>query len=212
MPLWGTVDNAANSDFAAVIQMGMPVNAANAALVFENVTAGAVGPHLNPNVIYGQFGVSAGEMAANPAGHGFHAGWVLRKEGTGGRAGRVTYETLVATNSITSDGADNTWFPEYLLSVSTQPTSNTLNVKSLLTFTVAATSTPSGAPLVYHWQVNTGSSWANVANVNGTYVNNTSPTFSANNLLANGNVFRCLVTAAGANAVTSTSATILYVV
>jgi hypothetical protein len=211
MPLWGTVDNAANSDFAAVIQMGMPVNAANAALVFENVTAGAVGPHLNPNVIYGQFGVDTNEMAANPAGHGFHAGWVLRKEGTGGRAGRVTYETLVATNSITSDGADNTWFPEYLLSVSTQPTSNTINgAPQNISFTVAASSTPSGAPLAYHWQVNTGSGWANVANTAGQYFNNTSPTFIANNKTANGNVFRALVTTANANSVTSGSATVIW--
>jgi len=29
-----------------------------------------------------------------------HAGWVLRKEGTGGRAGRVHYETLVAMGSL----------------------------------------------------------------------------------------------------------------
>lgn len=32
-----------------------------------------------------------------------HAGWNLRREGTGGRAGRVTYETLV-TAHITGDG------------------------------------------------------------------------------------------------------------
>lgn len=29
-----------------------------------------------------------------------HAGWVIRREGTGGRAGRVTYETLVAMGSL----------------------------------------------------------------------------------------------------------------
>ena len=29
-----------------------------------------------------------------------HAGWVVRREGTGGRAGRVTYETLVAMGSL----------------------------------------------------------------------------------------------------------------
>ena len=212
MALWGMTDNAANSDIAALTQVSRGITSANQSTLFENVTAGAIGPHNNANLIIGQFGVSPGEMAALPAGHGFHAGWVLRKEGTGGRAGRVTYETLVATSSISTDGTDNTWFPEYLLSVSTQPTSNTSNVKSLLTFTVAATSTPSGAPLSYQWQVNTGSSWANVANVNGTYVNNTSPTFSANNLLANGNVFRAIVSTANANSVTSTSATILYVV
>lgn len=39
---------------------------------------------------------------------GFHAGWVVRTEGTGGRAGRVNYETLVAMGSITGDGSDDT--------------------------------------------------------------------------------------------------------
>jgi hypothetical protein len=39
-----------------------------------------------------------------------HSGWVLRTEGSGGRAGRVQYETLVATgtigtNTVTSTGA-----------------------------------------------------------------------------------------------------------
>jgi hypothetical protein len=35
-----------------------------------------------------------------------HAGWVLRTVGTGGRAGRVQYETLVAMGSITGDSDD----------------------------------------------------------------------------------------------------------
>jgi hypothetical protein len=40
-------------------------------------------------------------------GHGAtHAGWVLRTVGTGGRAGRVQYETLVAMGSITGDSDD----------------------------------------------------------------------------------------------------------
>lgn len=43
---------------------------------------------------------------------GGHAGWVLRTEGTGGRAGRVHIETLVAMGSITGDGADDTQFGE----------------------------------------------------------------------------------------------------
>jgi len=34
-----------------------------------------------------------------------HAGWVIRKEGTGGRAGRVQYETLVAMGSLGQQGA-----------------------------------------------------------------------------------------------------------
>jgi hypothetical protein len=36
-----------------------------------------------------------------------HAGWVRRTVGTGGRAGRVQYETLVAMGSITGDQSDD---------------------------------------------------------------------------------------------------------
>jgi len=54
--------------------------------------------------------------------HAAHAGWVLRTEGTGGRAGRVQYETLVAmgslgaqtaaygTAALVADGADDNIF------------------------------------------------------------------------------------------------------
>ena len=39
-----------------------------------------------------------------------HAGWVRRTVGTGGRAGRVQYETLVAMGSITGDQSDDIAF------------------------------------------------------------------------------------------------------
>lgn len=41
-----------------------------------------------------------------------HSGWVIRTEGTGGRAGRVQYETLVAMSSIATDGSDDTVLPD----------------------------------------------------------------------------------------------------
>jgi hypothetical protein len=41
-----------------------------------------------------------------------HAGWVLRTVGTGGRAGRVNYETLVAMGTIAGDQADDTEFKD----------------------------------------------------------------------------------------------------
>jgi hypothetical protein len=41
-----------------------------------------------------------------------HAGWVNRVVGTGGRAGRVQYETLVAMGSITGDGSDDSILPD----------------------------------------------------------------------------------------------------
>jgi hypothetical protein len=41
-----------------------------------------------------------------------HAGWVLRTVGTGGRAGRVQQEVLVAMGSMSSDASDDTVLPD----------------------------------------------------------------------------------------------------
>jgi len=41
-----------------------------------------------------------------------HAGWVRRTVGTGGRAGRVFSETLVAMGSISGDAADDIQYPD----------------------------------------------------------------------------------------------------
>jgi len=41
-----------------------------------------------------------------------HAGWVRRTVGTGGRAGRVFYETLVAAGTISGDQADDIQAPD----------------------------------------------------------------------------------------------------
>jgi len=41
-----------------------------------------------------------------------HAGWVRRTVGTGGRAGRVQYETLVAMGSMTGDQSDDIAFKD----------------------------------------------------------------------------------------------------
>ncbi len=49
------------------------------------------------------FGVDEAEVGATPAAG--HTGWVYRKAGTGGRAGRVQYEVLVA-GSIEGDATD----------------------------------------------------------------------------------------------------------
>ena len=47
-----------------------------------------------------------GETAVDNKREGYHVGWVKRTVGTGGRAGRVHYETLVAASSITGDAED----------------------------------------------------------------------------------------------------------
>ena len=215
MPLWKGKDNAANSDIAALIQVGAAASNTTARdLLFENTTANVLGQVGRSNVVVGQFGVDTNEIrAANQAGAGHppHAGWVLRHEGRGLKAGRVWYETLVASGSIPStDNSDDTYFPDYAISIATQPSSNTSNVASNLTFGVVATTVPTGATLTYKWQkyVVANTTWVDIPYTAGLYFNVTTATLTANNITANGNVFRAIVSTTGANSVTSGSATI----
>ena len=213
MPLWGSKDNAANSDIAAVIQYKKATTTANQSSLYKNVTANAFMKSAQGNVVVGQWAVDSNEIrAANQAGRGHpqHSGWVIRHEGRGLKAGRVWYETLVASGSIpTTDGSDDTYFPDYAISIATQPSSNSSATAGNLTFTVATSTVPTGGTVTYQWQKNNGG-WANVANVAGKYSNNTSPTFTANNQTANGNVFRVLVSTANSNTITSANATIIW--
>ena len=57
-------------------------------------------------------GATATATASLGSGNYAHAGWVKRTVGTGGRAGRVHYETLVAMSSISGDASDDTEFPD----------------------------------------------------------------------------------------------------
>lgn len=200
MPLWGNKDNAANSDIAALMQVNQATTAGNRANLYGNVTMSVI----QTNVAIGQFAVDTNEAQANPAIP--HSGWVLRKEGTGLRAGRVTYEVLVATGSIATDGSDDTNFPDFTLRITTQPSA--ANGAGNVNLTVAAASRPSGATLSYAWQRNAGAGWVAVANTAGVYFNATSPTLVANAAVATGNTFRVLVSATGANTVTSANAAV----
>lgn len=80
------------------------------------VTTAGSGYATAPAVAFGGAGGSgAAGTAARQATGGkriSHAGWVLRTEGSGGRAGRIHFETLVAMGSITGDGADDTVLPQ----------------------------------------------------------------------------------------------------
>lgn len=200
--LWGNKDNAANSDIAAVMQYNKATNSTNRTNLYGNTTANV----WVQGQTVGQFAVDTQEAQANPSIP--HSGWVLRKEGTGLRAGRVTYEVLVATGSIATDGSDDTTIPDYTLTVTLNPISNSTNVIQNVNFTVAATSLPTGATVSYQWQRWTGSAWANIANTAGAWYKVTSPTLIANNLVANANTIRAAVSATGATTVYSANATI----
>ena len=56
------------------------------------------------------FGMGSSGMVGS--GLNAHIGWVKKTVGTGGRAGRVTYETLVAGSSISGDASDDLNAPD----------------------------------------------------------------------------------------------------
>ena len=209
MPLWGSKDNASNSDIAAVMQVNKAMTTANQSLLFGNTTPNA----FFSKAVVGQFGVDTKEVTAEPKGHGYHAGWVLRKEGTGLRAGRVTYETLVAMGSMTLDASDDASFPDFRIVITTQPVANTQSTNKAAAFTVVATSYPS-TTLGYMWQVDGGPgvrAWSNIANsgvYQSAFSNNSATLAISNNALLTGNVYRVVIRVTGANTVYSSNATL----
>jgi hypothetical protein len=163
MSQWKMDDSAANSVNWAVAQVKKTPNTANRDAFYGNTTANAY----FDGVKVGQFAVDDNEVAANRAIP--HTGWVVRTEGSGGRAGRVSYEVLVA-GKITSDGSDDTAMPDYKLRITSQPVGNTANTTNSenATFRVVAASTPAGATLSYAWTYANGTAIATGANVGTT--------------------------------------------
>jgi hypothetical protein len=100
MALWSNTDaNTSAPKFA--VASGLGVSASSDAL-YANTTVDA----FKTGLTLGVFGVDANEisLANNAAQKPAHAGWVLRTVGTGGRAGRVQTEVIVAMGSMTGDG------------------------------------------------------------------------------------------------------------
>lgn len=212
MPLWGNSDDAANSDIAALIQVqSNTANSTERTRLYANVTPGAF--MNNSNLIIGQFGIDSNEqmaLVASGTAAPAHAGWVLRTEGTGLRAGRVTYETLVAMGSMSGDGSDDTYAPDYTIVITTQPSNITGNGN--LTMSVVASTLPGGGALSYKWQQSYAGalSWADIPNTAGVWFNNTAITLTANATVANANTVRVVVSVPGGNTVFSSNATITF--
>lgn len=117
------------------------------------------------------FGVDANEVLLKPV---THTGWVRVTEGSGGRAGRKLYETIVALGTITSD-AEDVAFPDPTITISAQPTSQTIrlasgvNNTSPITFGATVSVTGKGLTPSYQWTVSDTSvgTYTNVVNVSG---------------------------------------------
>jgi hypothetical protein len=83
----------------------IPASSAAAYEVSEKPLSTVYSDNIDAALIYG-----ADKTEVGIAGEGkrvAHAGWVKRKAGSGGRSGRIHYETLVAMSSISGDAGDD---------------------------------------------------------------------------------------------------------
>jgi hypothetical protein len=217
MSSWGNNDNSANAPYWAVQTVSTGVNkaaaaptAANVALLYGNTTSGVY----VTNETVGLFGVDAQEAGANHK--GAHTGWVLKTTGSGGRAGRVTQEVLVALSSMIAPDGDAQVYANVEITFSgPSDTSVVANTTYANTATFAAGPTLTGntaATVTYQWQFNdnVGGNWTNVTNgspANTNYTGGTTATLSVKpaDTTVDGYVFRVVATAAD-QGVTATSA------
>ena len=176
----GNYDSAANTPLWVAGSVNKAPTTAEATALYGNTTSNVY----FAGATVGVFAVDSNEALVN--GH-VVPGWVLRTTGSGGRAGRVTEETLSVVASFRTDAnADDAVYPDAKISIGTQPSSatviaNTANANTA-TFSVVVTNVqPVGAPVTYAWQMNTADGalgWTNILNGAGTHRGNT--TFAGN--------------------------------
>jgi hypothetical protein len=167
MSSWGNYDASSNAPYWVVNSTVAPDNpnrarptAANVALLYGNTSSDVY----TTDEKIGLFMVDSAEeqvqesTSVKPA----HSGWNLRKEGSGGRAGRVTWETLVTIANVQSDNnSDDATLPDAVITI-TQPatlrtlTANAQGANTTTLSVVGTTVVPSSATLTYQWQVNAG--------------------------------------------------------
>lgn len=192
MSQWGKNDASSNSVLWSGALVKLAPNTDNRDALFGNTTADAF---ISGSTI-GVYGVDAAEAEAG-GGAVAHTGWVLKTTGSGGRAGRVMTEVLVA-GGITGDAEDSS-FPDYKLRFTSQPSSISATGNQTNSVSIAAASRPAGATLSYQWQKSTngGGTWTNASGTG--YVNPTTATLTVwANSVANSTQLRAVVSATGA--------------
>lgn len=200
MSLNGKSDDASNTPVVWAQQLKVTANVGNRTALYGNTTANA----FIAGVTVGVYAVDSDEIKAANSKIA-HTGYVLRTEGSGGRAGRVHYEVLVA-GGISTDSEDVV-LPDFSIFIDTAPASANVTAPAPAAFGVVARSVPS-TTLTYQWQLDSGSGFANVTN-GGVYSGSTTANVAISNSTGlTGNKYRVVVSATGATSVTSSNATL----
>ena len=156
------------------------------------------------------FGVDSTEAVAETT----DAGWIYVNEYTDMHGNpRKKNEVLVAMASISGD-AEDAVFPDTVIRINTQPSSNTAAAASAVSFTVVASTLPVNTTINYRWQraANANVAFADLTNT-GTYStsNTASLTIANNSVAVSGSIYRVQMSAAGVTANTVSANAILTV-
>jgi len=153
------------------------------------------------------FGVDTNEIVQTDT---THTGWVRRITKTDQHgASRVKFEVLVA-GGISGDAADDTPLPDYAIVIDAAPQNSEEATGEAVSFTVAASTSPTGGSLSYQWQESTdgGSTFANITEA-GVYTDVTAATLNiTDNTGLDGYQYRCVVSVVGGSDVASDAATL----
>jgi len=204
MAQWGRNDQEANSVSWAPALLNKVANSTTSNALFNNTTSSAY----ITGATHGMFGVSDVETIFVDVAH---AGWNLKTTGSGGRAGRVIYETLVTSSSFTGDAADG--IDNYVILVSTDPSASEVTEDDPATFTVVAITNPTGGSIDYLWQVDVDANgtFVNVAEA-GVYSNVDTATLSISNTngLTDGSLWRARLSNTNTTTVYSEAAALTF--
>ena len=92
MSSWTKTDSAAGAPLWAAAQLNVAPTTGNRTSLYENASAGT----FISGATHGLFNYNDSETQSGKVAH---SGWVLKTTGSGGRAGRVSYTTLVCLTS-----------------------------------------------------------------------------------------------------------------
>jgi hypothetical protein len=173
----------------------------------KHLAAGSDATVQNVANIYGVDTTEAVAETTNP-------GWIYVNEYTDMHGNpRKKNEVLAAIGSITTDDEDVV-FPDTVITINTQPISNTAAAFSAVSFTVVTSTLPVGTTVNHRWQraANANASFVDLTNT-GTYTGANTATLSiANNGVAvSGSIYRVQLSAAGVTANTVSANAVLTV-
>ena len=159
----------------------------------------AAGSDLTVQSIGKVFGVDVSEATANNE----IPGWVYTNVYTDMHGNiRRKSEVLCTLATITTD-AEDTVYPDVKIVIGTQPSNASVGAGNTASFTVVATTLPTGGTVNYRWQraANSIAAFADLTNA-GTYANTTTPVLAiANSSVAvTGSIYRVQMSSTGQSA------------